>query len=170
MVAFQPVHVSRCGESWSGGATVDAKALFLANNDLVQNQLQRICSDLTDEQVVFEHDAVDERGIGNIVSHLYGSIVSRSTLITGGQPDPALVQPPRTTADLLAFIDQSHDRANLMIGKMTDAQLDTVVTLRPGREMAGSAAMVEGFAHAFRHVGNILDARHLGGFETHALG
>src|SRR4051794_22386025 len=102
---------------------MDAQALFLANNDLVQNQLHRICSDLTDEQVVFEHDAVDERGIGNIVSHLYGSIVNRSPLITGGQPDPAPATPPRTAADLMAFIDQSHDRAHRLIGQMSAAQL-----------------------------------------------
>jgi hypothetical protein len=149
---------------------MDAKALFLANNDLVQNQLQRVCSDLTDEQVVYEHDAVDERGIGNIVSHLYGSIVNRATRISGGEPDPNPIEPPRTTADLLAFVDRTHDRAGELIARISDDQLEGIVTLRPGREMSGNAAMVEGFAHAFRHVGNILDARHLGGFETHALG
>jgi hypothetical protein len=150
--------------------TVDAKALFLANNDLVQNQLQRICSDLTDEQVVFEHDAVDERGIGNIVSHLYGNIVYRTTIITGGQPDPNPIEPPRTAVDLMAFIDRTHDRASELIAQISEEALGRTVTLRPGREVSGSAAMIEGFAHAFRHVGNILDARHLGGFETHALG
>ena len=40
----------------------------------------------------------------------------------------------------------------------------------PYAELPGAMAMLDGFAHAFRHVGNVLDARHLGGFETHALG
>jgi hypothetical protein len=148
---------------------MDARDLFLANNDLVRIQLRRICSDLTDEQVVYEHDAVDERGIGNIVAHLYGSVLNRTSAILGVEPDPAR-EIPRTSADLMEFIEFAYKEANARIGGISTEQLEATIMLRSGREMTGGNAMVEGFAHAFRHIGNILDARHLGGFETHALG
>ena len=57
---------------------MEAQELLLTNNNIVQNQLTRICSDLTDEQVRFAHEAVDVRGISNVVVHLYWSVMNRS--------------------------------------------------------------------------------------------
>jgi len=147
---------------------VEAKELFVINNNLVKSQLTSICGDLTDEQVRFAHEAVDERGLSNVVVHLYWAVVNRARVLQGLERDPA-PQPPQTAAALLAFIDDTHQRADQLIGQITDDQLKTVVTL-PYAQMPGATAMLDGFAHAFRHVGNVLDARHLGGFETHALG
>jgi len=76
---------------------------------------------------------------------------------------------PQTVADLVAFIDQTHATADGLIAKITPDQLTATVKL-PYGEFPGATAMLDGFGHAFRHVGNVLDARHLGGFETHALG
>jgi hypothetical protein len=147
---------------------MDAKALFVINNNIIQNQLVQICSDLTDEQVRFGHEAVDERGIGNVVTHLYWSVVNRSRALAGLAREQA-PDPPQTTADLLAFIDRAHDQAEGLITQIPEDQLEAVITL-PYGEFQGAIAMLDGFAHAFRHIGNVLDARHLGGFETHALG
>jgi hypothetical protein len=147
---------------------MEAQALLQISNDLMQGQLTRVCSDLTDEQVRYGHEAVDERGIGNIVTHLYWSVVNRSRAVAGlerAQPP----DPPQTAAALLAFIDDAHRQATESIGKITDQQLLAVIKL-PYAEFPGCVAMADGFSHAFRHIGCVLDTRHLGGFETHALG
>lgn len=147
---------------------MDIKTLILGENNRVRGQLLLICSDLTDDQVVYEHDAVDERGIGNIVSHLYGGLTNRARQIMGEERlDPS--QPPRTSGELLAFIDDAHARAASHIERLTPEQLNAEMDFRNQR-MPGASVMMDSFAHAFRHIGNILDARHLGGFETHALG
>ena len=59
---------------------MDVKTLILGENNRIKGWLELVCSDLTDEQVVYEHDAVDERGIGNIVSHLYSGLGNRARL------------------------------------------------------------------------------------------
>ena len=41
---------------------MEAQALLQISNDLMQSQLTRVCSDLTDEQVCYGHEAVDEWG------------------------------------------------------------------------------------------------------------
>ena len=147
---------------------MDVKTLILGENDRVRRQLQLICSDLTDDQVVYEHDAVDERGIGNIVSHIYGGLGNRARQVLGEErAEPA--QPPRTNAELLAFIDEAHSRTAALIQRITDEQLDSLIDFR-GQQTPGASVLMDSVAHAFRHIGNILDARHLGGFETHALG
>jgi hypothetical protein len=147
---------------------VEPKELFLTSNNIMQKQLLSICGDLTDEQVRFTHEAIDERGLSNVVVHLYWSIINRSRALNGlDRADPPA--PPQTTAELVGFINDTHRQANELIGKISDSSLTTIVKL-PYGEMPGANAMLEGFAHAFRHVGNVLDARHLGGFETHALG
>jgi hypothetical protein len=148
---------------------LDIKVLLQRENDRVQDYIVRSCSDLTDEQVTYEHDAVDERGIGNIVSHLYGSVLSRSSLVTGHGAIPQPTDPPRTLRDLLSYVDDTHKRVATLLDEVTEEQLGATVTVGT-REMTGIEALMQGYSHAARHVGNILDARHLGGFETHALG
>lgn len=69
----------------------------------------------------------------------------------------------------VAFVNSAHEQADQFINQIVENQLQSVVEL-PYAEMSGATAMVDTFARAFRHVGNVLDARHLGGFETHALG
>ena len=147
---------------------MDSKELMLTNNNIVHSQLVSICSDLTDEQVRYAHEAVDERGLSNVVVHLYWGIVNRARAVTGLEREqpPEL---PQTRAELVAFIDSAHQKAAQHIGQLTEDQLTGVVKL-PYAEFPGATAMLDTFAHAFRHVGNVLDARHLGGFETHALG
>ena len=147
---------------------MDPKELLLINNEIIQRQLMSICSDLTDEQVRFAHEAVDTRGLNNMVVHCYWSIGNRAQALLGHERQAA-PEAPQTTADLVAFISQAHDRAEAAIKQITEAQLLDLVTL-PYATMPGATAMMDGFAHAFRHIGNVLDARHLGGFETHALG
>src|SRR5437773_6460009 len=118
---------------------MEAQALLQISNDLMQSQLTRICSDLTDEQVGYGHEAVDERGIGNIVSHLYWSVVNRSRAVAGmerAQPP----EPPKTAAALLAFIEDAHRQATENIGKISDEQLLAVVKL-PFGEFPGCVAM-----------------------------
>lgn len=147
---------------------MDVKTLILGENNRVRGQLLLICSDLTDEQVVYEHDAVDERGIGNIASHIYGGLTNRARLVLGeSRLDPP--DPPRTNAALVAFIEEAHGRVATLIESMSSQRLDGDVDLR-NQPTPGATAMMDSFSHAFRHIGNILDARHLGGFETHALG
>jgi uncharacterized damage-inducible protein DinB len=147
---------------------MDVKMLILGENDRVRSQLLLICSDLADEQVVYEHDAVDERGIGNIVSHIYSGLGNRARQVNG-EPRQDPPEPPRTNRELLAFIDGAHARTASLIERVTPAQLDAQIEFR-NQQIAGASIMMDAFAHAFRHVGNILDARHLGGFETRALG
>ncbi len=147
---------------------MEPKELFHTSNNIMKRQLESICGDLTDEQVRYTHEAVDDRGLSNVVVHLYWSIGNRSRALVGLDRE-APPDPPQTTAELLAFIDTAHKRAAQYIDQITEDHLRAVVTL-PYAEMPGATAMLDGFAHAFRHVGNVLDARHLGGFETHALG
>ena len=147
---------------------MEISALLLRENDRVQDNLTRICEDLTDEQVNYGHEAVDDRGIGNVVSHLYGSLANRTSVVIGAGPAPAS-EVPHTRAELMAFINRTHDDLAEKISTITEEQLGATVTIRD-REMTGIEAMMNSFSHAFRHVGNVLDARHLGGFETHVLG
>lgn len=147
---------------------METRALLLRENDRVKDNLTRICEDLTDEQVNYGHEAVDERGIGNVVSHLYGSLASRTSIVAGAGP-ASTPDAPRTRAELIAFIGQTHDTIAQWLAKITDEQLAATVTIRE-RESTGIEAMMNSFSHAYRHVGNVLDARHLGGFETHVLG
>ena len=44
---------------------------------------------------------------------------------------------------------------------LTLRPMDAVVTL-PYAQMPGAIAMQDGFAHSFRHIGNVLDATELG--------
>ncbi|MBM2810862.1 MAG: hypothetical protein HW416_1621 [Chloroflexi bacterium] len=147
---------------------METRALLLRENDRVKDNLTRICEDLTDEQVNYEHEAVDERGIGNVVSHLYGSLANRTAIVTGAGP-AVTPDAPRTRGELIAFIDRTHDTIAQRLAKVTEEQLAATVTIRD-RESTGIEAMMNSFSHAYRHVGNVLDARHLGGFETHVLG
>ncbi len=147
---------------------MDVKTLILGETNRVRAQLLMICSDLSDEQVVYEHDAVDERGIGNLVSHIYSGLGNRARQVLGEErADPP--EPPRTSAELLKLIDDAHARTTGLIGRITADQLDGEIDFR-GQRTAGASVMMDSVAHAFRHIGSILDARHLGGFETHALG
>ena len=101
------------------------------------------------------------------MSHLYSGLGNRARLVLGeNRQDPP--DPPRSSGDLLSFIEDAHARTAGLIQRFTPDQLDAEVEFR-GQPMAGASAMMD-YAHAFRHIGNILDARHLGGFETHALG
>ena len=149
---------------------MDIKALLQRENDRVKDYIVRSCQDLTDEQVRFGHEAVDERGITGVVVHLYNSLERRAATVAEreapGEPDPL----PQTIADLLAFADATHRRTATLIDQISEQRLESKVVLPPSREMTGIEAMMQGFTHSARHVGNILDLRHLGGFETHALG
>jgi hypothetical protein len=149
---------------------LDVKSILLRENDRVQDYFTRACSDLTDEQVNFEHDAIDERGINGLVVHAYHTVESRTRTVTGQGGQEPMPERPATLAGLLAFVNEAHDRTAKLIERITDAQLEATVTLSQNRQMTGLEAMMQGYMHAARHVGNLLDARHLGGFETHALG
>jgi hypothetical protein len=149
---------------------MDAKAVLIRENDRVRRQLQLICSDLKDEQITFGHEAVDERGIGNVVQHLYGGMVRRVDLILGNTPPPSNTEPPTTAESLMAYIEEAHRQLAERMAKITDEHLEANVKNLANREMTGITSITEGYAHAYRHIGNILDLRHLGGFETHALG
>lgn len=139
-------------------------------NDRIQDYIVRSCSDLTDDQVRYAHEAVDDRGIAHLVVHLYGSFANRAATVVGKPPIELPSDPPRTITALLEWVDRTHRQAASLISEITDQQLEATVTLPPSRQMTGLEAMMQGVTHAARHVGNILDARHLGGFETHALG
>jgi hypothetical protein len=91
-------------------------------------------------------------------------------MVIGVPRDEASGPVPETAKDLMAAIDAAHRIATERIAAITPEQLAAMVSTRSSRQLSGADAMVESFAHAFRHVGSILDARHLGGFETHALG
>lgn len=147
---------------------VEAKTLLLLQNDGLNRQLQLVCGDLTDEQVVFGHEAVDERGIGSVVEHIYGTVSRRLHQVRGAEPPP-LGEHPRTTAGLMAYIADAHRRAEELLTSLQDSQLEAEIQIG-SRQLPAAYAIQDMFIHGFRHVGNILDLRHLGGFETHALG
>lgn len=149
---------------------MEIQALLQRENDRIKDYIVRSCNDLTDEQVRYGHEAIDERGIAGVVVHLYGSLAHRTALVAEGEipADPAGL--PRTIAELLAYADATHRHTADLIAKITEQRLASKVVLPPAREMSGIEAMMQGFMHSARHVGNILDLRHLGGFETHALG
>lgn len=127
----------------------------------------RSCQDLTDEQVSYSNDNVDERWIGNIVSHLYGYVANQVARVNERESQEYEV--PKTTAVLLSFAEQAHREVADGLSRLFEAQLAATFDQR-GREVTGLELIMNSYAHAFRHVGNILDARHLGGFATHALG
>jgi uncharacterized damage-inducible protein DinB len=150
---------------------MDILSVLLAENDRIHSQLASICSDLTDAQAVFTHEAVDERGISHVVVHLYGAILNRARIIIGLDALPE-AEPPRTTKALMAYIDDTHAKAKDCLAEASEDELDKVFEYgtRHRRQSPGIELIMAGFAHANRHTGQILDARHLGGFETHALG
>jgi hypothetical protein len=147
---------------------MDMQAVFSRENDRILDYIVRSCQDLTDEQVCYSNELVDERWIGNLTTHMYGIVVQRFEMIAGLDTTPA-AEAPETTAALLAQAHKSHDRIGECLPKMTEADLAKTHDLR-GNQVAAQELIMNSFSHAFRHVGNILDARHLGGFETHALG
>ena len=149
---------------------MEIQTLLQRENDRLKDYIVRSCNDLTDEQMRYGHEAVDERGIAGVVVHLYGSIARRAAAVVQAEPPQEPSDLPRTTADLLAYVDATHRHTAELITRITNERLESTVVLRPGREMAGIEAMMQGFSHSGRHIGNILDIRHLGGFETHALG
>lgn len=142
-------------------------SLLQRENDRVQDYIVRSCQDLTDEQVSYSNDNVDERWIGNIVSHLYGNVANQVSRVMGGETQQ--YEAPRTTADLLKFAESIHQKVADGLTRLSEDKLEATFDQR-GREVTGLELIMNGYSHAFRHVGNILDARHLGGFETHALG
>lgn len=147
---------------------MEVKTVLLLQNDRLNRQLELVCGDLTDEQVVFGHEAVDERGIGSVVEHIYGTVSRRVQQVAGVEPSqPA--GPLRTSAALMAYIADTHGKARDLLSSLTDSQLETELVMG-SRQSPGAYAIQDMLIHAFRHVGNILDLRHLGGFETHALG
>jgi hypothetical protein len=147
---------------------VDIRALLLNENDRVKDYLTRVCEDLTDEQVNYAHEAVDDRGIGNIVAHAYGALANRAALVTGSGPAPSF-ETPRSRAEILALIEHAHTAVGERLARVTDEQLEGLVTVRD-RQMTGVDGLLNSLAHVHRHVGAVLDTRHLGGFETHVLG
>ncbi len=146
---------------------MDVVSILQRENDRVQDYVVRSCQDLTDEQVAYTNDSVDERWIGNIVSHLYGHVANQVARVSGGEPQE--YEAPKTIAALLALAELVHARTAEGLAKISEAQLEATYDRR-GQQTAGLELIMNGYSHAFRHVGNILDARHLGGFETHALG
>lgn len=147
---------------------MEVKILLLLQNDRLNRQLELVCSDLTDEQIVFGHEAVDERGIGSVVEHIYGTVSRRVQQVAGVEPSQG-AEPPRTSAALMAYIAETHGNVGALITSLTDSKLEAELVMG-SRQLPGAHAIQDMLIHAFRHVGNILDLRHLGGFETHALG
>lgn len=147
---------------------VEVKILLLLQNDRLNRQLELICGDLTDEQVIFGHEAVDERGIGSVVEHIYGTVSRRAQQVAGVEPSQR-AEPPGTASALMAYIADTHAKTHELLTALTDAQLEADLIIG-SRRSPGAHAIQDMLIHAFRHVGNILDLRHLGGFETHALG
>jgi hypothetical protein len=146
---------------------MDIFAVLQRENDRVQDYIVRSCQDLTDEQVNYANDNVDERWIGNMISHLYGNVVNQVNRVSGGEAQQ--FDAPKTTAELLAFAEKAHQQVAEGLKRLSEEQL-TAMYDRRGTDVPGLELIMNGYSHAFRHVGNILDARHLGGFETHALG
>ena len=147
---------------------MDMHALLARENDRVQDYIVRSCQDLTDDQVCYSNESVDERWIGNLIAHMYGTVMLRFEQATGAEPTPS-PEAPRTTKDLLALALRCHDRVANRLAVLTEADMTKEFDVR-GRQTTAQELIMNSFSHAYRHVGNILDARHLGGFETHALG
>ena len=58
----------------------------------------RSCQDLTDDQVCYTNDNVDERWIGHLTTHMYGLVLQRIEMITGSEQTPAAEAPDRALA------------------------------------------------------------------------
>jgi uncharacterized damage-inducible protein DinB len=149
---------------------MDITPILQRENDRIKDYLVRACSDLTDEQVNYDHEAIDERGINGMVVHMWDALETRARAVAGLEAQNLNHERPATLKELLAFVDEAHRRTAEVIAGITEEQLQRTVPIPPGRQMSGIEAMMQGYAHCCRHVGNLLDARHLGGFETHALG
>lgn len=147
---------------------MELRALLIRENDRVQDWVVRACQDLTNEQVCYSNDVVDERWIGNVVLHVYDSIDGKTVQVATGQRPPDAENPPKTVADLLSYVNATHDRVAAGLAALSDAQIEGSVKVRE-RDVSAIEILMQGYSHAYRHIGNILDIRHLGGFETHAL-
>lgn len=153
---------------------METRAVLLGENDRVRDYLKLVIADLSDEQVKYGHTAVDDRPIGAIVQHIYGSLVligriaAEGGMPAGGRPVPQ--SPPETKAETLALIERMHSVVADSWSRLSDAELARPLTLPWGEPTTGAGALLAGVAHAHRHIGNIIDARCLGGFKTLALG
>src|SRR5438105_4917790 len=113
---------------------LDIHSVLQRENDRVQVYIVRSCQDLTDEQVSYSNENVDERWIGNIVSHLYGNVANQVSIVLGN--DTEQFAAPQTTVELLAFAERTHRQVAQGLELITDAKLESKFDRR-GRELTG---------------------------------
>src|SRR5579871_6646893 len=120
---------------------MEMQPILQRENDRIKDYLVRACSDLTDQQVTYEHEAIDERGINGLVVHLYANLESRACIVAGRPTTDHGSERPTTLAALLAYVDGAHQRTAEAITGITEEHLQRQVTIPPARQMSGIEAM-----------------------------
>ncbi len=86
---------------------METKAILLAENDRVRNYLKLVIADLTDEQGRYGHTAVDERPIGAIVQHIYGSLRLIAEAVRAGGVGQGVVPQARGVTEVAARVPRA---------------------------------------------------------------
>src|SRR4051812_17930927 len=101
---------------------MDLFGVILRENERTRDYIVRLCQDLTDEQICYANDNVDERWIGNIACHLYPHVSTQVSKALGEPPKE--FTPPKTTAGVLQFAEATHAMVQADMKRLTAAQLD----------------------------------------------
>jgi hypothetical protein len=137
------------------------------------DQITAVLQDLSDEQLAYRDPRLDERPIAAVAMHAAGTLPFFMGFVMAGGDQPRAGGPPptpATTAELLSVLGGTREGVRAQIAALSEEQLDRRLTTPWGAEASGTNMILNGFTHAQRHVGTILDLRSLGGFPTHVLG
>jgi uncharacterized damage-inducible protein DinB len=149
---------------------MDVKGVIIRENHRVQDNLTRVCQDLTDEQIHFvaKETSSGGRAISPLVVHIYETIVARAEEVCGINGTTNERLQAETTAALLQYIESAHEKVDEAFSQVTDQQLEDIYELS-GREFSGIEMIMGSFSHGQRHIGNIQDIRGFGGFPDKTL-
>jgi hypothetical protein len=152
-----------------GEKTMNGSTTLRALNDQVRNLFRDMVRGLSDEQVRYSAAAMDERSIGGVVAHGYGSVVVFAKILMGEEGKWSDVPAaPETLVGVLELVEGTHDELDELLREMPEEILEKKHMMSWGRELTGVEALTGGIAHGMAHAGGIQGIRAIGGFPTPA--
>lgn len=144
---------------------MDATPVLLAMNARLGAELARVLLGVDDDRLLFSAPAIDARPISEVAIHAYSSLLGSASIVAGLRW-PSDPQPPASAVELLATLDAMRERVAELLAGLPDGVLETEVLLPWGQRVGALAAIADGLAHGFSHVGALAGIRAMGGFPT----
>jgi len=151
---------------------VNTASFLIATNGRLKWWLYHTLSDLTPEQLQYSAPEIDDRPIAEVAMHAITILLGYATVVAGQDwsmedyPSdrwPLRLARPAEASELVAALDARLSQVDELLGRLSDGQLDNVVTFPFGQQQAGDA-LSTGLTHALTHVGTIAGIRAIGGF------